>query len=210
MTGRSIHIGLFPLGIVLFPGSQYPLYIFENRYKTLINEARENATEFGINLVDDGRMFPTGCLARVEQDVNTYLDGSMDIVVVGTERFQIRGYRSGEKPYLTAEADTFADDDPRPDPGHLEDTIDLYNQLVEMVYGEAEELLDATDWLSGGASYRIAQKSGLDLSVRQRLLEMRSEAERLDFLRDYLQELLPRVKELDKLQALIRNDGYLR
>jgi Lon protease-like protein len=30
-------IGILPLGIVLFPGSSYPLYIFEDRYKKLIN-----------------------------------------------------------------------------------------------------------------------------------------------------------------------------
>lgn len=203
-------IGLLPLSIVLFPGSSYPLHIFESRYKTLVNETLEDDSGFGINLVEDGRMFPIGCIAHIEKVVKKYDDGRMDIIVSGTERYRIKGYRSGEKPYLMAETDPFDDIDTDVDYELLDSTIGLYNQLVESVYGEAEEPLETSDWVSGGGSFRIAQKAGLDLSIRQNLLEMRSETERLQFLKDYLEELLPKIKELEKIQSIIRNDGYLR
>jgi Lon protease-like protein len=202
-------IGLFPLGLVLFPGSSYPLHIFENRYKALVAEAIESDEEFGINLVEDGRMFQIGCLAKVAEVVKTYEDGRMDIVVSGTARYQIRGYRSGEKPYLTADADVFDDEEPTADFSLVGETIGLFNQLVEAVYGESDESLDPTEWVQGGASYRMAQKSGLDLVVRQQLLEMRSENDRLTFLRDYLHDLLPKVQEAERIQQLSRNDGYV-
>ena len=203
-------IGLFPLNIVLFPGSSYPLNIFEQRYKELIQESLDSNSEFGINLVDEGKMYQIGCLARVAQVVKVDADGRMDIIVTGTNRYVVRSYHTGDKPYITAETELFEDEEPRPEYDLLESTIGLYNQLVESVYGEAEELLNPADWTGGGASFRIAQKSGLDLVVRQQLLEMRSEGERLTFLKTYLSDILPKIKHFEKMQMLVRNDGYVR
>lgn len=203
-------IGLFPLHIVLFPGSSYPLNIFESRYKILIQEAMTSKTEFGINLVDAGRMFPVGCLAQVTEVLNTDEDGRMDIIVTGTNRYMVKAFYTDAAPYLTADTDAYEDENPRPEYSVLEGTISLYNQLIESVYGEAEDLLDPSDWLGGGASFRMAQKSGLDLTVRQQLLEMRSETERLEFINQYLSEILPKIKEVEKFQMLVRNDGYVK
>lgn len=203
-------IGLFPLNIVLFPGSSYPLHIFENRYKLLIREAIDNGSEFGINLVESGRMFDIGCRATVTTVFKEYDDGRMDIVVTGTERYSVTSSRTGERSYLLGDVEPVVDTEPKPDPELLTMTIGLYNQLVESVYGEAEEVLKPAERMWGGASYRMAQKSGLDLTVRQQLLEMLSENERLGFLRNYLTDLVPKVRELEKIQALIRNDGYVK
>jgi len=203
-------LGLFPLHIVLFPGSSYPLNIFENRYKILIGEVISAKTTFGINLVDAGRMFPVGCRAEVSEVLKTDDDGRMDIIVTGMSRYMVKAFYTDAAPYLTADTDDFEDEEPRPEYSTLEATISLYNQLIESVYGEAEDLLDPTDWLAGGASFRMAQKSGLDLTVRQQILEMRSETERLKFLHQYLDEILPRIKQAEKVQMLVRNDGYIK
>ncbi|MBL7987412.1 MAG: LON peptidase substrate-binding domain-containing protein [Chlorobi bacterium] len=204
-------IGLFPLNIVLFPGSLYPLRIFEPRYKQLIRETIDSDGAFGINLVEENKMANVGCLAKVDKVVHVYPDGKMEIVVIGTERFRIDSYHDGDKPYLVAEVNTFDDEaNAPPDFELLENTIRLYNQLAEVVYGEAEPLLEPSQWITGGAAFRMAQKSGLDLSLRQKMLEMLSEDERLSFLHKYLTELVPKVKEYETMQALSRNDGYLR
>ncbi|MGE3802681.1 MAG: hypothetical protein AB7H80_16825, partial [Candidatus Kapaibacterium sp.] len=86
----------------------------------------------------------------------------------------------------------------------------LYNELIERAYGEAEEQLKVPDWLQGLPSFRIAQKSGLDLVKRQRLLEMRSENERLSLLINHLQSNLPKIRRADQIRLLSRNDGYLK
>ena len=204
-------LGLFPLNIVLFPGSLYPLRIFEPRYKQLIRETIDSDGAFGINLVEENKMANVGCLAKVDKVVHVYPDGKMEIVVIGTERFRIDSYHDGDKPYLVAEVNTFDDEaNAPPDFELLENTIRLYNQLAEVVYGEAEPLLEPSQWITGGAAFRMAQKSGLDLSLRQKMLEMLSEDERLSFLHNYLTELVPKVKEYETMQALSRNDGYLR
>ncbi|MDB5033718.1 MAG: ATP-dependent protease [Chlorobi bacterium] len=203
------NIGIFPLGIVLFPGSSYPLTIFEERYKLLIREVTDSGGRFGINLFHDHKMFQIGCEARVSQIVKVHPDGIMDIIVTGGARFLISEFFTDQRPYMTAEVAMFDDDEPRPEYPLLETTIGYYNRLVESVYGEAEESLDPADWLEGGASFRMAQKCGLDLDVRQQLLEVKSENERLRFLSSYFTEVLPKIKQVEKIQMLVRNDGYI-
>ena len=39
---------LFPLQSVFFPGESVPLHIFEERYKQLIRDCRQEAQTFGI------------------------------------------------------------------------------------------------------------------------------------------------------------------
>jgi ATP-dependent Lon protease len=203
-------IGLFPLRIVLFPGSSYPLHIFEERYKTLVSEAIERDGEFGINLVENRRVHPIGCGARVSKLITTYDDGKMDIIVTGTDRYEITEFHVDAQPYLVADVEPLLDTDPELDTETLRETIVLYNSLVEMVYGEAETKLIYQEWLDGGAAFRMAQKSGLDLPLRQGLLEMRSENERLKFLRDYFTGILPKIRQAELLQSLVRNDGYVK
>jgi Lon protease-like protein len=41
-------IPLFPLNLVVFPNSRYPLHIFEERYKKMINDCLTDETGFGI------------------------------------------------------------------------------------------------------------------------------------------------------------------
>jgi ATP-dependent Lon protease len=212
MDNYMATIGIFPLNIVLFPGSSYPLHIFESRYKELIGEVVAAQGEFGINLVlvEDGKMFQVGCGAKVSEVVRTYEDGKMDIIVSGTERYVVNEYFTGVKPYLLAESAPYTDTDSVPDFALLTGTINLYNKLIASVYAEAAETLKPEEWVNGGASFRIAQKSGLDLVLRQQLLEMRSENERLTFLQNYLTEVVPRLEQIAQIQQLMRNDGYVK
>lgn len=203
------HIGLFPLGIVLFPDALYPLHIFEERYKTLVQRAIEGKVTIGINLVEDGKLYQLGCTAVVEKVLQTYDDGRMDIVVRGGERYVIQRYFTDEEPYLTAEVDSVGDIEQLPSAKLLEETVGMYNQLVETVYEEEKFTLDATEWLHGGGAFRMAQKIGMEAPLRQRLLEMRSEDERLTMLRDWIEQVLPTVRTAKLRESLARNDGYL-
>ena len=45
---------LFPLNLVLFPGQDLPLHIFEERYKDMIRECLEQDSPFGVVLIKEG------------------------------------------------------------------------------------------------------------------------------------------------------------
>ena len=203
-------LGLFPLHIVLFPEASYPLHIFEERYKTLIQESLTGHSEFGINLVEGGKMFEVGCRVKVTRILKEYPDGRKDIIVTGTQRYRVLKVRPSEQAYITADTVIYDDEDLQTEHQKLEEAIHLYNELVERAYGEAEKKLSVEEWIGLLPSFRIAQKSGLDLLMRQRLLEMRSENERLSLLIDHLQSILPKIRRADQIRLLSRNDGYLK
>ena len=54
MTIEIRDLPLFPLHTVLFPGSTIPLNIFEDRYKTMINDCRATDDMFGVVLIKEG------------------------------------------------------------------------------------------------------------------------------------------------------------
>ena len=82
-------IPLFPLNVVLFPASKLPLYIFEERYKKMINDCMDEQSSFGINFFSDNHLYPTGCFAKVDQLVSRTEKGEMNIITKGIGRYEI-------------------------------------------------------------------------------------------------------------------------
>ena len=65
---------LFPLQSVFFPGETVPLHIFEERYKQLINDCRDEAITFGIPVFINGTV-EYGTEVQLVEVVNTYDSG---------------------------------------------------------------------------------------------------------------------------------------
>ena len=63
MSAREI--GLFPLASVLVPGELMPLHIFEERYKSLVADCREDDGEFALLYSDADGAREVGTTARV-------------------------------------------------------------------------------------------------------------------------------------------------
>src|SRR5436305_3839683 len=80
---------LFPLGIVALPGELIPLHIFEERYKTMINDCLESESEFGIVWLSDDGLRQVGCAMEIEQVLERMQDGRMNILVRGTRPFRV-------------------------------------------------------------------------------------------------------------------------
>jgi Lon protease-like protein len=86
---------LFPLNVVLFPGMVLPLHIFEPRYQEMINRCIEEELPFGVVLIQEGtevggfaKPHAVGTAARITK-VDRADDGTMNISVVGMQRFRI-------------------------------------------------------------------------------------------------------------------------
>lgn len=108
MTTMAV-IPLFPLHTVLFPGMPLHLHIFEERYKSMIQNCMDRQEEFGVALIQEGReaLGPVarpherGCTARVVQ-MEKLPEGRMNILTIGQERFEILS-SDASGPYLQAE-----------------------------------------------------------------------------------------------------------
>ena len=79
---------LFPLEVVLFPGTKLPLHIFEPRYRLMIGEAIDGHSQFGIILARETKLARFGCAAMVERVTKRHNDGRFDIDMRAWQRFQ--------------------------------------------------------------------------------------------------------------------------
>jgi Lon protease-like protein len=176
-------IGLFVLNLVLLPTERLPLHIFEERYKELIGNCLQNSEEFGLVLAEETELHPVGTTANVIEVLNRYEDGRLDIVVQGRDRFSVD--RVLEKhSYLSAEIQPFIDDDAHVDPA-LQSNC---RSALERVAAAAETDAGAIESSGNEVAWQIAAQVDFGTEFKQRLLEMRTENERLSQLADALEE----------------------
>ena len=182
---------LFPLELVLFPRTNLPLHIFEERYKEMIHDCLENHWEFGILLVQEKSVEQIGCTASISQVLRRYPDGRMDILVRGRRRFEIADLNQ-DKSYLRGKPQFFEDDETNPPTEALrQEAIQLYSRLVTLADSEDPSRKDRSPTFSDQLlSFQLM--TGLPASPvwRQALLELRSERERLERVMGYLQHLI--------------------
>lgn len=202
-------IGLFPLNLVLFPESIFPLHIFEDRYKELINQAIDNDTEFGINLLTSSKMYDIGCTAKVVNVLKKYSDGRLDINVIGVKRYELNGFNEGEKPYFVGDIEIFNDREEILDEPGLIEVVSLFNQVAKTIKLVQIQKINLDELESKFPSFYIAQKAGLTPMQKQELLEMKSENNRLSYLRKHLKNIIPALNEAQQIEKIVQNDGYL-
>ena len=82
-------VPIFPLGIVVYPGENLNLHIFEPRYKQLINECHAENKLFGIPAVIDNRMQDYGTLVQIIEITTVHENGEMDIKTQGVKVFRV-------------------------------------------------------------------------------------------------------------------------
>lgn len=107
-------IPLFPLNLVLYPGMQLPLNIFEDRYKLMVGECIDKNQSFGVVLIQEGHdvggtaiPHAVGCTARITK-ADYQSDGRILILALGEARFIINE-TFHDKPYLYADIDYIED-----------------------------------------------------------------------------------------------------
>lgn len=206
-------IPLFPLSAVLFPNSKLPLYIFEERYKILINKCLKSSEEFGIIFYSENRLSETGCTAIVTELTSKAENGEMNIIVTGIRKFTLTEYYTIPDGYLTGKVCFTEEKSYGINETLLRDCVINFNRLAELVYKGSVSLIDPEDikWKSGNnfVSFKIAEKCGINLLERQKLLEMDNENTRLEYLMNFMEKILPEIEKAGKISDIIKSDGYL-
>ncbi len=176
MPDSSERFPLFPLGLVLLPGEVVPLHIFEERYKTMIDECLDQGTEFGIVWSGDDGVRDVGCAAEVAQLIERTEDGRMNILVKGTRRFTLER-RIEDMPYPAG--DVTWTEDTAPEEGVAgAPARKAYADLVERVTDTRPEESDLTEL----DAYGMASTIAFDPGEKQGLLELLTEDGRLEML----------------------------
>ena len=174
-------LGLFPLGIVLLPGEQIPLHIFEDRYQDLIGECLREDREFGLVFADDDGLREVGTRAAVTEVLEEFEDGRLNIVAEGRDRFRLLELTHGRS-FQTGIVEEVADDPDAADPDDTERALGLFQQLVELTGAQVEEpRLDVPQ-----LSFELAGRFEFAPELKQRLLQLTSERTRMKLLAELL------------------------
>lgn len=183
---QHMDMPLFPLHVVLFPGSAMPLHVFEPRYRALMDRVLSEDRRFGVLAIRRGRevggyadTFRVGTVAVIEQ-VQRAPDGSMAIIVTGHERFAL-DVRLPDDPYPIGEV-TMLDEDlgeqPSKELAPARAAVNRYLSVVARVHGDDVVAPTLPEDIVG-ASFALASTLTLDLPERQRLLEAPDASNRL-------------------------------
>jgi Lon protease-like protein len=174
-SGAMPEIGLFPLELVLLPSERVPLHIFEDRYKELISECVTDASEFGLILETEDGLREVGTMTGVLEVIHTFDDGRLNVLVEGHDRFRL-AYETDGRSFRTAEIEPLADEDEAPTDAEVEEAMAVFRRLVQVA--EAEEIEEPG---AGAAalSFQLASKVDFGHEVKQELLELQSERQRL-------------------------------
>lgn len=81
MDKDELHIPCFPLDMMLLPGEQTYLHLFEPRYKQLLHDVLSGDRTFVIPFTSEGRMRPMGAKVKVSKVLKTYPGGESDILI---------------------------------------------------------------------------------------------------------------------------------
>jgi Lon protease-like protein len=195
---QSTLLPLFPLQTVLLPGELLPLHIFEDRYRAMIALVLREDSAFGVVLGAPGGIAGIGCTARVQEVVKEYPDGRLDLMTVGVHRFRVLQLDDSE-PYLRGAVEYFGDSDlTEPPPQLRRDVVAMGRQAFP-----AAELDRADRKLSFALGQEVES-----LELRQVLLGMLSERERLEHLAEVLPALIERQHLRGKMQTLAPRNGH--
>src|SRR5262249_20696302 len=154
----------------------------------MIGECLQQQKAFGVVRALDDRLAQVGCTAKIVEVLKKYEDGRMDIMTEGVQRFELDIVHE-DRSFLQATVDFFEDEATRVSSGDRKRTLDLCRELLTLGKASDSFLDDDHPQLS----FQIAGPMPLELDLKQSLLAMRSEAQRLNTLSEYFEELLPRL-----------------
>ncbi len=200
-------IPIFPLGVVVFPGEDLNLHIFEPKYKQLITDCFAEAKPFGIPTVLKNGLSERGTLVEVKEISEVYEDGKLDIKTKGLSVFRILEVVKSipEKLYSGAIVNYPANEEQQFVPllrKVVKSIRDLHEVLkLDKRFGKPDDEL---------MSYDIAHHIGLSLDEEYELLGLLREDQRLEYIKRHLNKVLPVVNEMEILKERIKLNGHFK
>ena len=200
-------VPIFPLAIVVYPGEDLNLHIFEPKYKQLINECHEQKKPFGIPVVIESKMNELGSLVEITEISRIYENGEMDIKTRGKSIIRVLEVIKDVPGKLYNGAIV----------SYLENNEEGKKVLMDKVIAaiiELHKLLKVSSPFAKDdkelCSYDVAHHAGLTLEGEYELLSIMNELQRQEYLKRHLAKVLPVVAEIESLKEKIKLNGHFK
>jgi len=213
------HLPVFPLPLVLLPNEFLPLHIFEDRYKQMLKDVLEERKLFGLTFFeppDEISTRPTvgtiGCVAEVREN-QLLPDGRSNILTMGVVRYRLIDYIDSGDPYFVGDVIFFEDE---------EESEEKLQPLADEVYELFERVAKAAFKLSGGRgrfpeipktapeqlSFLVTAAFNLDNPLKYQMLETTSTSDRLEKLRDILNQAVNKMEDSAEIHKVAQTNGH--
>jgi Lon protease-like protein len=200
-------IPIFPLGIVVYPGEQLNLHIFETRYKQLITECSQAKKPFGIPTVLDNKMQDIGSLVSITEMSKVHDNGEMDIKTTGERVFRVLEVIKSVPDKLYSGAIVNYPDT------YEQGNIDLMRKVMAGIR-DLHKLLKITKEFTKPDEqircFEVAHHVGLSLEEEYELLGLLDERQRQEYLKRHLTKVIPMVAGMEQLKEKIKLNGHFK
>ncbi|MEO8765120.1 MAG: LON peptidase substrate-binding domain-containing protein [Ginsengibacter sp.] len=200
-------IPIFPLSIVVYPGEDLNLHIFEAKYKQLIKECFDHKKTFGMPVVIGNKVNELGTLMEIIEISKLYDNGEMDIKTRGQKVFRVLEIITDVPGKLYSGAIVSY-------PVNSGHGKKLLMSKVIVAIKELHKLLKVKkpfhkeeDELN---SYDVAHNAGLTLDEEYEFLSLTNELQRQEYLKRHLAKVLPVVAEMELLKEKIKLNGHFK
>ena len=200
-------IPIFPLGLVVYPGEDLNLHIFEPRYKQLLRECISDAKPFGIPTLINNKMCELGTLVKVVELVKTYDNGEMDIRTRGIMVFKVMEVikHVPDKLYSGAIVNY---------PHNNEEGSRELMQKVMNGIRELHKLLNISKTFQKSDeelnSYDVAHHVGFSVEEEYELLGLMMELQRQEYIKRHLGKVMPVIAEMETLKKKVKLNGHFK
>ena len=200
-------VPIFPLGIVVYPGEQVNLHIFEPRYKQLINECFQEKKLFGIPAIIKDRLQDFGTVVRITEISKVTDDGEMDIKTEGDKVFRILEVikEIPDKLYSGAIVNYPAN--------HVDGSTEVMRRVVNSIHELYKLLKVKKDFHKSDdelKSYDVAHHIALSIEEEYELLGLMHERQRQEYLKRHLTKVIPLVAEMEHLKKKVKLNGHFK
>ncbi len=185
-----MHVPLFPLTTVLFPGGPLPLRIFETRYIDMISERMRSDAPFGVLLIADGQetgpssTYEVGTLARIT-DWYQGSDGLLGVTAIGEQRFRLLSAERQPDGLNIGDVEILPDEAPIALPEEYEGMAHILAGVLDDL-GRLYESLERHYEDAGWVTHRFVEILPIDLEQKQKCLEASDPVQRLSLVNELL------------------------
>ncbi|HMU44963.1 MAG TPA: LON peptidase substrate-binding domain-containing protein [Chitinophagaceae bacterium] len=200
-------IPIFPLGVVVYPGENLNLHIFEPRYKQLIKECHELQKPFGIPTVINDKVKDYGSLVEITNLSKIYDNGEMDIMTKGVRIFRILEVikEVPDKLYSGAIVN-YPDNYEKGSPDTMRKVMNSIRELHNILKVSKDFKKEDGEL----RTYDVAHHIGLSLEEEYELLSLLDERQRQEYLKRHLIKVIPLVAGMEQLKEKVKLNGHFK
>ena len=200
-------VPIFPLNIVVYPGENLNLHIFEDRYKQLVQECMEQKKPFGIPAVIDDKLQDHGSLVYITEINKTCENGEMDIKTRASQVFRILEIiRVLPDKLFSGAIVNYPENQEKGSETQMQKILAGIRELhlalnVTKDFHKPDEAL---------TSYDVAHHIGLSIAEEYELLGLFDERQRQEYIKRHLAKVIPTVSGMEELKEKIKLNGHFK